>query len=457
MNKLACCLVPLLLGGFWINTASAQTKIPPIKFSDTRLSNGLRVIIAEDHYAPVFAVAVSYGVGSKDERVGRTGFAHLFEHMMFKGSENVGAGEHFFLIFNYGGNMNGTTNTDRTLYYEVLPKNQLDLGLFLEADRMRSLAITKDNLDNQRQAVQEERRQGLDNQPYGKSGERFNEMAFDNFAYKHSVIGSMDDLNAASVQDVQDFFRTYYAPNNAVIALVGDLNTKETLAKMEKYFGSIPRQPNPRHVDLAEPEMKAERREKMDDKLARLTRLQIGYKIPSATSADSPPLSALGNIFGGGDSSRLYQRLVKDLEVCSAVGAGGGARMGPGLFQITCTLRPGKTPEQAEAVIAEEIAKLHAAPVTDKELKRVHTNARRAAVAMRESALSRAISLADSASMYDDPNRINTNTDKLAAVTPADIQRVAKAYLRSDNRVVMTTFPEAASSTPPAPAKPKVQ
>jgi len=175
MNKLACCLVPLLLGGFWSDTASAQTKIPPIKFSDTRLSNGLRVIIAEDHYAPVFAVAVSYDVGSKDERVGRTGFAHLFEHMMFKGSENVGAGEHFFLIFNYGGNMNGTTNTDRTLYYEVLPKNQLDLGLFLEADRMRSLAITKDNLDNQRQAVQEERRQGLDNQPYGKSGERFNE------------------------------------------------------------------------------------------------------------------------------------------------------------------------------------------------------------------------------------------------------------------------------------------
>jgi len=457
MNKLACCLVPLLLAGFWSNTASAQTKIPPIKFSDTRLSNGLRVIIAEDHYAPVFAIAVSYGVGSKDEREGRTGFAHLFEHMMFKGSENVGAGEHFFLIFNYGGNMNGTTNTDRTLYYEVLPKNQLDLGLFLEADRMSSLAITKDNLDNQRQAVQEERRQGLDNQPYGKSGERFNEMAFDNFAYKHSVIGSMDDLNAASVQDVQDFFRTYYAPNNAVIALVGDLNTKETLAKMEKYFAKIPRQPNPRHVDLAEPDMKAERREKMDDKLARLTRLQIGYKIPGATSPDSPALSALGTIFGGGDSSRLYQKLVKDQEVCSAVGAGSGARMGPSLFQITCTLRPGKTAEQAEAVISEEIAKLHAAPVTDKELKRVQTNARRSAVAMRESALSRAISLADSASMYDDPNRINTNTDKLAAVTPADIQRVAKAYLRNDNRVVMTTFPEAAPATPPAAAKPKVQ
>src|SRR5450432_1349923 len=175
-------------------------KVPPVKFSDTTLDNGLRVIISEDHYAPVYAIAVSYAVGSKDEREGRTGFAHLFEHMMFKGSENVGAGEHFFLVFNYGGNMNGTTDTDRTVYYEELPKNQLDLGLFLESDRMRSLAITKENLDNQRQAVKEERRLGLDNQAYGRSEERLDELTYDNFAYHHSVIGSMDDLDKASVE-----------------------------------------------------------------------------------------------------------------------------------------------------------------------------------------------------------------------------------------------------------------
>jgi|SRR5581483_2587636 len=456
MARFARSVVLLVLAGFWTFPASGQSKIPPIKFTDTRLNNGLRVIVAEDHYAPVFAIAVSYQVGSKDERQGRTGFAHLFEHMMFKGSENVGPGEHFFLIFNYGGNMNGTTNTDRTLYYEVLPKNQLDLGLFLESDRMHSLAVTKENLENQRQAVQEERRQGLDNQPYGKSGERFNEMAFDNFAYKHSVIGSMEDLNAASVQDVQDFFRTYYAPNNAVIALVGDLNTKEVLAKMEKYFGQIPRQAPPKHVDLAEPEMKGERRESMEDKLARLTRFQIGYKIPPATSPDSPALSALATIFGGGESSRLYQRLVKEQEVCSTIFAGSAARMGPGLFQIICTLRPGKTPEQADALMTEEVGKLHAAPVTDKEIKRVRTNARRGAVSTRESVLSRAVTLADNAAMYDDPNRINTNPEKLAAVTPTDIQRVAKAYLRTDNRVVMTTVP-AAAPLPPGAAKPRGQ
>lgn len=445
-----CCSL-LLLSTILSATVFAQAKLQPVKFSDTRLENGLRVIIAEDHYAPVVAVAVSYGVGSKDERAGRTGFAHLFEHMMFKGSENVGAGEHFFLIFNYGGNMNGTTSSDRTVYYEVLPKNQLDMGLFLESDRMRSLAITKENLDNQRQAVQEERRLRLDNQPYGKSQERFNEMAYDNFAYKHSVIGSMDDLNAATVEDVSDFFRTYYAPNNAVIALVGDLDTKTTLAKMEKYFGNIARQPDPKRVDLAEPEMKAARRESMQDGLARAAQLNMGFKIPSATSADAPALTALAQILGGGESSRLYQTLVKEKQLCSSIGAGSGARMGPGMLTISCSVSPGKNVQDAEALISEEIAKLHSALVTGPELKRVKTSARRNAVNIRESAIARAMQLANDAVMYDDPNRINTTTDKLTAVTPADVQRVAKAYLRLDNEVVMHTLPAPA----PLPAGPK--
>jgi zinc protease len=347
-----------------VATGSAQSKIEPVQFSDTRLGNGLRVIISEDHFAPVFAIAVSYGVGSKDERTGRTGFAHLFEHMMFKGSENVGPGEHFFLIFNYGGSMNGTTNTDRTLYYEVMPKNQLDLALFLESDRMRSLEITKANLDNQRQAVQEERRLSRDNQPYGLSQERYNELAYDNFAYKHSVIGSMEDLNAATVEDVATFFRTYYAPNNAVVALVGDLDTKATLARMEKYFGGISRQPSPKVVDLSEPDMKGERRDTLEDKLARLPQINMGYRIPSATSPDWPALSALAQILGGGESSRLYQRLVKEKELCSSIGSGSGARMGPALFSITCSVRAGKSIEEAEATISEEVARLHASPVT---------------------------------------------------------------------------------------------
>ncbi len=195
----------------------AAAPVKKITFTDTKLKNGLRVIISEDRSSPVFAVAVNYNVGSRDERTGRTGFAHLFEHMMFKGSANVGAGEHPHLIFANGGSMNGTTNKDRTLYYEILPANQLDLALFLEADRMRSLDITKANLDNQINAVQEERRLGVDNQPYGRTFEVRDELAFDNLAYKHSVIGSMADLSAATVEDVSSFFKTYYAPNNAVL------------------------------------------------------------------------------------------------------------------------------------------------------------------------------------------------------------------------------------------------
>ncbi len=436
-----------------VTTSSAQSKIQPVQFSDTRLGNGLRVIISEDHFAPVFAIAVSYGVGSKDERPGRTGFAHLFEHMMFKGSENVGPGEHFFLIFNYGGSMNGTTNTDRTLYYEILPKNQLDLALFLESDRMRSLEITKANLDNQRQAVQEERRLSRDNQPYGRSQERYNELAYDNFAYKHSVIGSMEDLNAATVEDVATFFRTYYAPNNAVVALVGDLDTKTTLARVEKYFGSIPRQPSPKPVDLSETDMKGERRETLDDKLARVAQINIGYRIPPATSPDWPALSALAQIFGGGESSRLYQRLVKEKELCSNIGSGSGARMGHALFGITCSVRAGKSIDEAETTITEEVSKLQSSPVTAQELTRVRTSARRSAVGIRESALGRAQSLADNAILYNDPNRINTITDAMTAVTAADVDRVARKYLRTDNRVVVRTLPAAA----PAPTAPSTK
>ena len=429
--------------------ATAQSSLKPIQFSDTRLANGLRVIISEDHYAPIYSIAVSYGVGSKDERQGRTGFAHLFEHMMFKGSENVGPGEHFFLIYNYGGNMNGTTNTDRTLYFETLPKNQLDLGLFLEADRMRSLAITKENLDNQRQAVQEERRLRLDNQPYGKSQERFNELAYDNPAYKHSVIGSMEDLNAATVDDVAGFFRTYYAPNNAVVAIVGDVDTKATLAKIEKYFGSIPRQQSPSAVDLSERDMNGERRETMQDPLARVPQLNIGYRIPAATHADWPALSAAGQILGGGESSRLYQRVVKDKEICTSIGSGAGARVGPGLFTITCAVRPGKNIAEAEAAIDEEVSRMVAAVVSADELLRVRTSSRRNAVGLRESSIGRAQSLADNAVLYNDPNRINTMPDKITSVTAPDVQRVVSTYLKNSNRVVVHTLPGGAPAAAP--------
>jgi zinc protease len=433
----------------------APSTLPQVKFTDTRLDNGLRVIVAEDHFAPLYAIAVSYKVGSRDERQGRTGFAHLFEHMMFKGSENVGTGELDFLIFTNGGNSNGTTNTDRTSYYEVLPKNQLDLGLFLEADRMHGLVITQDNLENQRQAVKEERRQSVDNQAYGQTSEKLEELIYDNFAYHHSVIGSMDDLDAASVDDVKQFFQTYYAPNNAVLALVGDLDTKETLAKVKKYFGSIPRQDPPQPVDLTEPPKSGERRATIEDKLARLTRLDIAYRIPPSGQPDSRALSVAASILGGGgggfggrgggggaNSSRLYQKLVLDKEVAVQVSCATDRRAGPGFFHISATLRPGKTAEEVEGLISEEIAKLDAEPVTAKELQRVRISLRRSAE-LRLTALSRAQALADDAAVYDDPNRINTELDYQLAITAADIQRAAKARLLASDRVVVVTLPAA--------------
>jgi predicted Zn-dependent peptidase len=427
--------------------ALGAASAPELKFTDTKLKNGLRVIIHEDHTAPVFSIAVVYNAGSRDERQGRTGFAHLFEHMMFKGSENVGPGEHFVLVFNNGGSMNGTTNEDRTLYYETLPANQLDLGLFLEADRMRSLEITKDNLDNQRNAVQEERRQGLDNQPYGKSFEAFQELANDSFAYKHSVIGSMADLNAASVEDVASFFKTYYAPNNAVIGISGDVNTADTLAKVRKYFEPIPAQPAPAAVVVDEKPQTAERRAVLEDPLARLSRLDIGYKIAGLGSKDDEALSVLGTVLSSGRSSRLYEAIVRQKQLSSGVGAGAAQLRGTGHFRFNATLLPGKAMADLEAAIWEEIEKVKKGPIADWEIEKARNQARRQLVGTLQSSLSRAVLMAQDALFFNDPGRINKRPDRIAAVTAADVQRVATTYLVPERRTVVITNPKPAAAT----------
>jgi predicted Zn-dependent peptidase len=417
-----------------------------IQFTDTKLKNGLRVIVSEDHTAPVFSIVVNYNVGSRDERKGRTGFAHLFEHMMFKGSENVGQNEHPYLMFMNGGTMNGTTSKDRTMYYETLPANQLDLALFLEADRMRSLTITKDNLDNQRNAVQEERRLGVDNQPYGKTFEAIDELAYENFAYEHSVIGSMADLSAASVDDVAAFFKTYYAPNNAVIAIVGDVDSKTTLAKIEKYFGAIFAQPAPPKVDITEPPQKEERRLTLEDSLARLPRIDMAYKVPPGSSPDRDALSVLGTILSGGRSSRFYESIVRQKQLSSGVGAGTDGRVGPGLFAISGTALPGKTLKELEEAIDQEVDRVKTAPIADWEIEKARIGARRAFVAGLGSSLNRAVQLSEDALFYDDPGRINTRADRIAKVSAADVQRVANQYLVKTNRsVVLTTTKEPAA------------
>jgi len=417
-----------------------------LEFEEFKLENGLRVILAEDHSAPTYSISVTYDVGSRNERPGRTGFAHLFEHMMFQGSEKVGKGEHFILIFNNGGGMNGTTNVDRTNYYETLPANQLDLGLFLEADRMRSLVINQANLDNQRNAVQEERRLSVDNRAYGKTFEAIFETAYDNFAYKHSTIGSMADLDAATVEDVAEFFRIYYAPNNAVLSLVGDFKKKEALAKIEKYFGDIPAQPPPSEPDMTEPEQKGERRKTLEDSFARLARVDIVHKIPPANTPDWYALDVLGEVLASGQSSRLYQKLVKEEQV--AVAAAGGVFMfrGPSILLLLALARPGKEMAEIEKLIYEEIERLKNEPIEDWELEKVRMQLRRQRAQQLQSTSFRAQTLGEYAVYFDDPGLINTIGEKYLQVSKEDVQRVARKYLKQSNRTVITTVPKPAET-----------
>ena len=442
---MTCALKRLCAAGVIVLLGVAAAPLRNIQFTDTKLANGLRVIVSEDHAAPVFSIVVNYNVGSRDERKGRTGFAHLFEHMMFKGSENVGQNEHPYLMFMNGGTMNGTTSKDRTMYYETLPANQLDLALFLEADRMRALTITRENLDNQRNAVQEERRLSVDNQPYGKTFEAIDELAYENFAYEHSVIGSMADLSAAGVDDVAAFFKMYYAPNNSVIGIVGDVDTKTVLAKMEKYFGSIPKQPAPPQVDMTEPPQTQERRLTLEDGLARLARLDMAYKIPPSSSPDTDVLSVLGTILSGGRSSRFYESIVRQKQLSANVFAGTDGSRGPGLFGISATALPGKALSDLEAAIDQETERVKTAPIEDWEIEKARVGARRAFVGGLGSSVNRAIQLSENALFFDDPGRINTRADRIAKVTAADVQRAAKQYLVKTNRSVVLTLPKPAA------------
>jgi zinc protease len=423
-----------------VSLTAAVTQIP---FTDTKLKNGLRVVISENHVAPVFSVAVAYNVGSRDERPGRTGFAHLFEHMMFKGSENVGPGEHFYTIFSNGGTMNGTTNKERTIYYETMPSNQLDAALFLEADRMRSLAIVKDNLDNQRNAVQEERRLSYDNQPYGRADEAIDDLAFDNFGYKHSVIGSMTDLNAASIDDVASFFKIYYAPNNAVLAIAGDVDAARTLERVRAHFESIPAQTPPPAVDVAQPAQQKERRLEIDDPLARLPRVDIGYRIPSSLSPDDDTIDVLQQILAGGRSSRFYERIVREQQLAVSVQAFTPNSRGPRLFGIEVTPAANVSIAQVERAVYDEIERLKTGPISDTEIERARNAARRQFMGTISNSLSLARNLAENALYYNDPGRINTRWDRLASFNAADVQRVARAHLTPENRTVVVSIPRA--------------
>ena len=437
--------------------------LPSTPIEEFKLSNGLRVVLSPDRAIPVVSIAVYYDVGSRNEKEGRTGFAHLFEHMMFQGSENVPKAAHFQYIFNAGGTMNGTTSTERTNYFQTLPSNYLPLAFWLESDRMRSLKVTQENLDNQRHAVQEEKRLRYDNQPYVTAFLRMNELIFKNPANAHSTIGSMEDLDAATIDDIKEFFRIYYAPNNAVITVVGDFDNDEARALAEKYFGDIPAQPVPPPVDVSEPEAVAIREETFHDPLAPAPAFVLGWKIPVRRTTDFYALSLAGTLLFEGDSSRLYQKLVKGDESVVSIEGGVDERRGPSALYIFALPKPGQEVSTIREQIFDEIQRISTEGPTEAEMEKLRNSLCNDAVRGRQSTMYRAQRLAEFALYDSNPHLVDSELDHYLAVTADDIKNATARYVNVDNRVVLDIIPApaadaaeevAASASPQTPGDP---
>jgi zinc protease len=420
--------------------ASTSTALPPIPIEQYTLKNGLRVVLSQDNSVPVVSVAVYYDTGSRNEKKGRTGFAHLFEHMMFQGSENVKKAEHFQYVEKVGGSLNGSTSTERTNYFESVPANQLPTALWLESDRMRSLKITKENLDNQREAVKEEKRLGRDNQPYGQIFDMITEMTFKNFANSHSTIGSMDDLNAASVEDVAEFFKIYYAPNNAVLVICGSFETKEAKDLIEKYFATIPSQAKPAAVDVSEPTEVAEKSKSYVDKLAPFPAFLMSWKVPAANTAEYKALSLAGKLLYEGESSRLYLKLVKGEESVLQLFGFNDTRRGPSAALIGAIPKPGKDAKQIRQAVLDEIKNMATNGPTAEEMQKLRNQLLNEQVQGRQTSLFRAMRIAEATLYEGNPNLVNTELDELLSITPEQIKAAVSKYLNTDNRANLDVF-----------------
>src|SRR6266550_1065167 len=429
-------------------------QVPHTPIEKFSLGNGLRVVLNEDHSVPVVSVAVYYDVGSRNEREGRTGFAHLFEHMMFQGSENVPKAAHFQYISNAGGTMNGTTSSERTNYFETLPANQLPLALWLESDRMRSLSVTQENLDNQREAVKEEKRLRYDNQPYVNGFLRRFEMSFKNQANAHSTSGSMEDLDAATVEDIREFFRIYYAPNNAVLSIAGDFDQTETRSLIDRYFATIPSQPPPPPVDVSEPDAVAEQQDVFLDRLAPVPAFALGWKIPARRTPEFYASSLARHLPSEGEAARLYQKLVKGEESIVQIQGGIDERRGPSGLFIVVIPKPDHEGSHIREIIFDEIRQLATAGPSAEEMEKLRNNLFNAAVRSRQSSLFRAQQIAESALYDNEPELFNTDLQTYLDVTADQIRDVVAQHLDTDNRVLLNIEPTAEEAAPAAPHEP---
>ncbi|MFL5386752.1 MAG: M16 family metallopeptidase [Longimicrobiaceae bacterium] len=432
-------VVPLLL--LAAPLAAQEVSIPHTTFT---LQNGLKVIVAEDHSTPVAAVNIWYKVGSGYERAGRTGFAHLFEHVMFMGSGHVAQGQFDNWLESAGASNNGSTNTDRTNYYEILPANAVPLALWLEADRMGTLldSLSQAKLNTQRDVVKNERRQRYENQPYGLMWETAYAALYPaGHPYSWTTIGSMEDLSAASLDDVKNFFRQYYTPNNAVLTVAGDVNPAEVRRLVEQYFGWIPPGPQVQRPSLPVPPIPATRYIVKEDRVT-LPQVVMTWRSGPRFSADEAALNALAQILTGGKSSRLYKRLVFERQVAQTTSAFNDANLLSGDFWIIIRGKPETQLDSLEAAVNEEIAKLAAAPPTAEELQRVVNGIETAFVSNLETVQNKADQLNDYEYFARDPGFAGRDLARYRALTPADVQRVARQYLQGKNRVVISFVPQ---------------
>jgi zinc protease len=422
---------------------SAAVRPPKLEYQIATLPNGLTVVMSEDHSTPIVHAQLWYHVGSRNEKPGRTGFAHLFEHLMFKGSKNVEPEGHTSMIASVGGQSNAYTQDDVTVFWETVPAQYLPLVLWLEADRMATLRIDKDTFGNERDVVKEERRMRVDNQPYGRLSEIIFDQAFTVHPYKHATIGSMSDLEGASVDDVRDFYNTYYVPENATLALVGDFDSTQALQLVSQYLGRVPKAERPVPRDIPkEPPSTREKRVTLQEPWP-LPAVVVAYHITYDGHPDSYPLHIASKVLSDGQSSRIYKKLVYDKGIALAASGDANIIEDPNLFYAVAFIQPGHRPEEAIDALIAEFDRLKAEPIAERELQRAKNQFARDYIVGRESNKDKALMLAHAIVIHHDVKTADGEFDIFQKLTTADVQRVARTYFTPENRLVLTLVPGA--------------
>ena len=423
----------------------AAVRPPKLQYQTLTLPNGLRVILSEDHSTPIVHVSLWYHVGSKNERPGRTGFAHLFEHMMFKGSQNVEPDSHTSIIASVGGRSNAYTTEDETVFWQTFPAQYLPLVLWLEADRMATLRIDDEVFRREREVVKEERRMRIENQPYGRLSEIIYDHAFTAHPYKHPTIGSMADLEAASIADVREFHRTFYVPENATLTIAGDFDPEVTRRLVTQYFGRVPKasRPVPRDIPNEPPQTK-ERRAVIEEPWP-LPAVVVAYHVTYDGHPDAYPLHMTSKILSDGDSARIPRSLVYEKRLALTAFGSGNITEDPNLFYAVALVQPGKTVEATEAALVEEFEKLKREAVLDSELARAKNQWARDYIIGRETVQEKALHLAHAAVIHNDITTADGEFDIFMNVSVDDIQRVARTYFNASNRLVLHVQPAGGS------------